>query len=150
MLSDFETAVKRNNCETVREYLNCYRRIERDLENVGIQSSAMYGSVSRGNRVLERCLLSLELQRLVLIGAGNSLQYENVYESLCLQFPDFKPSPPLFLTGNQWGSSGKGSNKGFSSMSSSMASMPSTSASSQRSSSTSFPGKVSWQRSPGS
>lgn len=74
--------------------------IERGLEDVGIQSSAMYDAESRGNRVLERCLLSPDLQRLVLIGAGNSLHYDQIYESLCLQFPDFKPSPPLFFHGN--------------------------------------------------
>jgi hypothetical protein len=140
LLSDFET-VKRTAHETVRQYLNRYRRIERDLDNVGIQSSAMYDAESRGNRVLERCLLSPELQRLVLIGAGNDLHYEKIYESLCLQFPDFKPSPPLFFPGNQWGNSGKGSNKG--SPSSSTGSMTSTSASSQRSSSSSFSGKSS-------
>ena len=139
LLSDFEN-VKRTSQETVRQYLNRYRRIERDLDNVGIQSSAMYDAESRGNRVLERCLLSPDLQRLVLIGAGNDLHYEKIYESLCLQFPDFKPSPPLFFPGNQWGNSGKGS-KGSSS--SSTGSMTSTSASSQRSSSSIFSGKSS-------
>ena len=141
LLSDFEN-VKRNNQETVRQYLNRYRRIERDLDNVGIQSSAMYDAESRGNRVLERCLLAPDLQRLVLIGAGNDLHYEKIYESLCLQFPDFRPSPPLFFPGNQWGNSGKGNNKGSSS-SSSTGSTTSTSASSQRSSSSSFSGKSS-------
>ena len=93
--------------------------IERGLEDVGIQSSAMYDAESRGNRVLERCLLSPDLQRLVRIGAGNSLHYDQIYESLCLQFPDFKPSLPLFFHGNNWNNSGKGnSNKGSSASSS--------------------------------
>ena len=35
LLSDFEN-VKRNGQETARQYLNRYRRIERDVENVGI------------------------------------------------------------------------------------------------------------------
>ena len=105
--------------ETVRQNMNRYRRIERDLEDVGIQSSAMYDAESRGNRVLERCLLSPDLQRLVLIGAGNSLHYDQIYESFCLQFPDFKPSPPLFFPGNNWNNSRKGnSNKGSSASSS--------------------------------
>ena len=80
LLSDFEN-VKRTNQETARQYLNRYPRIERDLDNVGIQSSAMNDAESRGNRVLERCLLSDELQRLVLIGAGNDLHYEKSYLS---------------------------------------------------------------------
>eukprot|EP00435_Cladocopium_sp_Y103_P041265 s176_g11.t1 len=140
LLSDFEN-VKRTSQETARQYLNRYRRIERDLDKVGIQSSAVYDAESRGNRVLERCLLSPDLQRLVLIGAGNALHYEKIYESLCLQFPDFKPSPPLFFPGNQWGNSGKGSKKGSSL--SSTGPMTSTSASSQRSSTRSFSGKSS-------
>ena len=103
----------------------------------------MYDAESRGNRVLERCLLSPDLQRLVLIGAGNDLHchYDKIYESLCLQFPDFKPSPPLLFLGNNWNNSGKGNNKG-SSASSSRGSLTSSTKSSLKSSS-SFSGKAS-------
>ena len=93
--------------------------------------------------MLERCLLSPDLQRLVLIGAGNDLHchYDKIYESLCLQFPDFKPSPPLLFLGNNWNNSGKGNNKG-SSASSSRGSLTSSTKSSLKSSS-SFSGKAS-------
>ena len=59
----------------------------------------MYDSESRGNRILESCALAPDLQRLVLVGAGNSLEYEKITESLCLQFPDFKPNPVVWQTG---------------------------------------------------
>jgi hypothetical protein len=98
LLADFE-GVRRHGNETVRQYVNRYRRIERDLQAVGIETSTMYDSEARGNRILERCQLSPDLQRLVMIGAGNSLDYAKITESMCLQFPDFKPTPPIWITG---------------------------------------------------
>ena len=95
LLSDYEQ-VSRMSHESIRQYINRYRRIEKDLESIGISSSTMYDSESRGNRVLERAKLSPEFQRLVLIGAGNTLEFDRVCESLLLQFPDFKPVPPIF------------------------------------------------------
>ena len=94
LLADFEQ-VGRHGGETVRQYVNRYKRIEKDLESVGIQSAAMYDSESRGNRLLERCRLAPDLQRLVLIAAGNSLEFDRIREALCLQFPDFRPSPAV-------------------------------------------------------
>jgi hypothetical protein len=98
LLADFE-GVRRHGNETVRQYVNRYRRIERDLQAVGIETSTMYDIEARGNRILERCQLSPDLQRLVMIGAGNSLDYAKITESMCLQFPDFKPTPPIWITG---------------------------------------------------
>ena len=127
LLSDYEM-VGRMNHESIRQYINRYRRIEKDLESIGISSSTMYDSESRGNRVLERAKLSPEFQRLVLIGAGNTLEFDRVCESLLLQFPDFKPVPPIFTnyagTGgshnsNQGWRSSSGKGKGHSSASSS-------------------------------
>ncbi len=98
LLADYE-AVTRNGSETMRQYVNRYKRIERDLESVGISSSAMYDSESRGNRLLERAKLAPELQRLVLIAAGNSLHFEPIRDALCMQFPDFRPSPQVYSAG---------------------------------------------------
>ena len=95
LLADYEN-VSRMSHESIRQYINRYRRIEKDLESIGISSSTMYDSESRGNRVLERAKLSPEFQRLVLIGAGNTLEFDRICESLQLQFPDFKPIPPVF------------------------------------------------------
>ena len=98
LLADYE-AVSRIPSETMRQYVNRYKRIERDLESVGISSSAMYDSESRGNRLLERAKLAPELQRLVLIAAGNSLHYDPIRDALCMQFPDFRAAPQVFTTG---------------------------------------------------
>ena len=100
LLADFES-VGRMAHETVRQYINRYRRIEKDLESIGISSGAMYDNESRGNRILERTKLSPEFQRLVLIGAGNTMDYDRICESLLLQFPDFKPVPSIYVAGFQ-------------------------------------------------
>ena len=136
LLSDFEM-VGRMQHENIRQFINRYRRIEKDLEAIGISCGSMYDSESRGNRILERAKLSPEFQRLVLIGAGNTLEYDKICESLLLQFPDFKPVPPIF-TSYQGGSQGsnhsgsawkshQGKGKGSSSSSSTTASASSTS-----------------------
>ena len=65
LLADYEN-VSRMSHESIRQYINRYRRIEKDLESIGISSSTMYDSESRGNRILERDKLSPEFQRLVL------------------------------------------------------------------------------------
>ena len=97
LLADFETVSRIPN-ESIRQFINRYRRIEKDLEAIGISCGSMYDSESKGNRVLERAKLSPELQRLVLIGAGNTLDYDKICESLLLQFPDFKPVPAIFTS----------------------------------------------------
>ena len=95
LLDSFEKLSRFPN-ESLRQYINRYRRVEKDLEAIGISSSNMYDSESKGNRLLERARLAPELQRLVMIAAGNSLEYERNQEALALQFPDFKPPPAVF------------------------------------------------------
>ena len=135
LLADFEN-VSRSQHESIRQFINRYRRIEKDLEAIGISCGSMYDSESKGNRILERCKLSPELQRLVLIGAGNTLEYEKICESLLLQFPDFKPVPPIFTSyqgGSQgsynssWKSNSQGRGKGGSASSSSSSTTASSS-----------------------
>ena len=99
LLADYEQ-VGRNNTESIRQYVNRYKRIERDLETVGISSGSMYDGESRGNRLLERAKLAPDLQRLVLIAAGNSLEFDKIQEAMCLQFPDFRAPPPLHYVGS--------------------------------------------------
>ena len=136
LLADFEN-VSRMQHENIRQFINRYRRIEKDLEAIGISCGSMYDSESKGNRILERAKLSPELQRLVLIGAGNTLEYEKICESLLLQFPDFKPIPPIFTTyqggsqsssssNNSWRSGGQGKGKGGSASSSTTSTMSSS------------------------
>eukprot|EP00438_Fugacium_kawagutii_P029741 Skav215795 [mRNA] locus=scaffold3885:36272:44804:+ [translate_table: standard] len=131
LLADFEHA-KRVANESVRQYINRYKRIERDLQSIGIETSAMYDSESRGNRLLDRCALSPELQRLVLIGAGNRLDFTAICDSLVLQFPDFKPAPPIWFA--NYGGKGNGQRPPSSSSSTTL---PSTSSASSYRSSTS-------------
>lgn len=99
LLADYEQ-VGRNNSESIRQYVNRYKRIERDLETVGISSGSMYDGESRGNRLLERAKLAPDLQRLVLIAAGNSLEFDKIQEAMCLQFPDFRAPPQIYYAGS--------------------------------------------------
>ena len=100
LLATYETVARLPN-ESIRQYINRYKRIERDLQSVGISAGAMYDAESRGNRILERCKLEPSLARLVLIGAHNSLDFDSICESLQLQFPDFKATPALFQQSQQ-------------------------------------------------
>eukprot|EP00913_Durusdinium_trenchii_P002121 g1959.t1 len=98
LLSNYEN-IARQGHETVRQFINRCKRVERDLQSVGISSATMYDAESRGNRILERCKLDPSLQRLVLIGAQCNLDFDSIVESLQLQFPDFRPTPAVFLSG---------------------------------------------------
>ena len=71
----------------------------------------MYDSEARGSRLLDRSRLSPQDQRLVLVGARYSLTFEDVSESLVMQFPDFKPAPPVMGKDGQLISRAKGSGK---------------------------------------
>ena len=130
LLNEFES-VARNNGESIRGYINRYNRVVRDLEAIGISTTGMYDSESRGYRLLERSRLTPDLQRLVLIAAGNSLQYEKITDALLLQFPDFKQPPAVFYHGSSasapsFNRSSKGSSKGSTSSSSSSGSFTSS------------------------
>ena len=151
LLSNYE-GISRQGHETIRQFINRYKRVERDLQSVGISSAAMYDSESRGNRLLERCRLDPQLQRLVLIGAQSSLQFDNIVDSLNLQFPDFRPTPAVYQPGSwrQGGSSvssnshHKGSGKSWSSSTSTSASstVPSSASAYNRGKGKGFPRKV--------
>ena len=91
-LADFEQIGRYAN-ESMRSYVNRYKRAERNLGAVGVEVSAMYDSDARGNRLLERAKLGTNDQRLILVGSRYSLAFEDVSESMCMQFPDFRPPP---------------------------------------------------------
>ena len=90
-LADFEQIGRYAN-ESMRSYVNRYKRAERNLGAVGVEVSAMYDSDARGNRLLERAKLGANDQRLILVGSRYSLAFEDVSESMCMQFPDFTSS----------------------------------------------------------
>ncbi|CAE7253541.1 GIP [Symbiodinium sp. CCMP2592] len=119
-LADFET-VSRFNGEGMRSYVNRYHRAEKALLSIGINVTLTYDSESRGSRLLDRAKLTLEQQRMVLVGTNQSLHFDEVKNALVLQYPDHKPPP--FVQGhpggkdlNQRPPKGKGKgNKGASS-----------------------------------
>ncbi|CAE7938955.1 GIP [Symbiodinium necroappetens] len=93
-LSDFGQ-LSRYPGEGLRTYANRYRRVERSLEALGVSITGMYDSEARGNRLLERARLTQADQRLILVGARYSLDFDNVAESMVMQYPEFKAAPPV-------------------------------------------------------
>ena len=110
-LSDFE-GIQRQPGEGLKAFSNRYRRIERNLKAVGVEVALMYDSEARGNRLLERARLSPQDQRLLLVGSRYSLAFEDVAESMAMQFPDFKGAPPVIGRDGQPISRRKGGGKG--------------------------------------
>ena len=114
-LHEFET-LRRQPGETMRAYLNRFRRSQRCLRSVGINISHTYDSESLGARLLDRSGLSAEAQRMLLVGTQQSLEFEVLAEAMLLQYPDFRGPPPVV---GRDGNPTKGQSKGrFSSNSS--------------------------------
>ena len=109
-LSDFE-GINRYPSEHLRALTNRYRRTERNLQAVDINVTAMYDGEARGSRLLDRARLSPQDQRLVLVGARYSLAFDDIAESLIMQFPDFKAPPPVMGKDGQLITRSKGSGK---------------------------------------
>ena len=76
---EFEV-LKRQTGETMRAYLNRFRRSQRCLRSVGINISHTYNSESLGARLLGRSGLSPEAQRMRLVGTQQSLEFEVLAE----------------------------------------------------------------------
>ncbi|CAE7665208.1 GIP [Symbiodinium sp. CCMP2592] len=93
-LSDFEQ-LNRYPGEGLRTFANRYRRVERSLEALGVNITGMYDTEARGNRLLERARLTMQDQRLILVGARHSLAFDDISESMVLQYPEFKAAPPV-------------------------------------------------------
>ena len=87
--------LQRVNGESIRSFCNRYHRVERSLMAVNVDVGSMYDSESRGSRLLDRMRLSLEQQRLVLVGSGQSLHFESIKEAAQLQFPEHRPVPQI-------------------------------------------------------
>ena len=83
--------IYRYNLETLRGFINRYRRIEASLMSIGIDVSLTYDSEARGSRLLDRAKLSLEQQRMVLVGTGQRMDFDTVASALCMQFPEYRP-----------------------------------------------------------
>ena len=70
LLSDYEQIARYPN-KSARQFCNIYVRVEKDPAAIGVSTSGMHDSESRGNRLLERTRLT----------PGNTLELERVRES---------------------------------------------------------------------
>ncbi len=131
-LHEFEV-LRRYSGENMRVYINRFRRSQRLLRSVGIDITHTYDSESLGARLLDRCGLSQEAQRMILVGTGQKLEFEALAEAMLLQYPDFRGAPPVTNRDGvvqQPKGQSKGFNKGSKSSTSSTASTASFSSSS--------------------
>ena len=117
-LHEYES-LRRFNGELIRTYIQRFRRSIRNLRAVGVDVTATYDTEALGSRLLDRSGLTVEAQRLVLVGTSQRLDLEVIAEALTLQYPDFRGAPPLAFR------DGKGAGKGDRTQSS----MPSSSSS---------------------
>ena len=137
-IAEFEN-MRRYPSETLRAYINRFRRSLRSLRTVGINMDLAYDPEALGSRLLDRSGLSHEAQRLVLVGTQQSLNFDALAEALVLQWPDFRGAPPITGGNPGSGKESKGGGKGNRSAkpsfrSSSASSTSTTGSSSQRSS----------------
>ena len=102
--------IYRYNMETLRGFINRYRRIEASLMAIGIDVSLTYDNEARGSRLLDRAKLTLEQQRMVLVGTGQRMDFDSVASALCMQFPEYRPAPPIAGKGDH--NKGKGDGRG--------------------------------------
>ena len=107
--------IYRYDMETLRGFINRYRRIEASLMSIGIDVSLTYDSEARGSRLLDRAKLTLEQQRMVFVGTGQCMDFDTVASALCMQFPEYRPAPPIAGKGDNNGKGGKGDGRGHSS-----------------------------------
>ena len=54
-------------------------------------STGMYDAEARGNRLLERARLTQSGQRLILVRARYSLNFDDIADSMVMQYPEFAP-----------------------------------------------------------
>ncbi len=136
-LNEFEN-VRRYAGETMRSFVNRFRRTQRCLRSVGVDVSLTYDAESMGARLLDRSGLSQEGQRLILVGTQQRLDFELVVESMMLQYPEFRGAPPVVgrdgnaITSSKGSSKGKGGSSRSTSLNSSMASSSSSSTAASR------------------
>ena len=97
--------------EMIRTYISRLRRAIRNLKAVGVDVTACYDGEALGSRLLDRSGLTVESQRLVLIGTNQKLELETIAEALTLQYPDFRGPPPVAGRDGRESRDGKGQGK---------------------------------------
>ena len=78
-LHEFEN-LRRYAGETMRAYINRFRRSQRCLKSVGIDVSLTYDDESMGARLLDRSGLSQEGQRMILVGTQQRLNFDLIVD----------------------------------------------------------------------
>ena len=121
-LHEFEN-LRRYAGETMRAYINRFRRSQRCLKSVGIDVSLTYDDESMGARLLDRSGLSQEGQRMILVGTQQRLNFDLIVDTMLLQYPEFRGAPPV--VGRDGSAVSKGSTKGSRPMSPSSSSLSS-------------------------
>ena len=71
-LQEWENIGRQQN-ESVRSYLNRFRRVMLDLQSQEVGLESAFSSESVGFRLLERCRLAPDQQRVVLVGSNQML-----------------------------------------------------------------------------
>ena len=110
-LHDYET-LSRHSSESLRAFCNRYQRCEASLQATGIDVRQTYDTESRGSRLLDKCRLSPDQQRLVLVGAGQILSFDAIKAALLLQYPEYRAPPPVYFFREHNGKGGYFGNKG--------------------------------------
>ncbi|CAK9038397.1 unnamed protein product [Durusdinium trenchii] len=93
-LHDYEH-IARYPQESLRSFVNRYKRCEAALLGIGVNVSLTYDEEARGSRLLDRCRLSSDQQRLILVGTSQKMSFSVVAQALTMQYPDYKPPPPV-------------------------------------------------------
>lgn len=137
-LHEFEN-LRRYAGETMRTYINRFRRSQRCLQSVGIDVSLTYDDESMGARLLDRSGLSQEGQRMILVGTQQRLNFDLIVDTMLLQYPEFRGAPPVVgRDGNTVNP--KGNSKGNRSTSSSSSSFSASASQSSTAASSSYRG----------
>ena len=79
-LYEYESVGRLPN-ESLRAHINRYRRLEASLRAIGVDVTKTYDEDSRGSRLLG-ARLTLEQQRLVLVGTNQHLDFDSVKSAL--------------------------------------------------------------------
>ena len=93
-LHDYEN-ISRQHQETLRTFINRYKRTEASLKAVGVDMTLSYDDEARGSRLLDRAKLTSEQQRMILVGTGQRMEFDIICSALVMQYPDYRPAPPL-------------------------------------------------------
>ena len=126
-LNDYENISRYPN-ESLRSFINRYKRVEASLKAIGIDMSLSYDAEARGSRLLDRAKLTADQQRMILVGTSQNMAFDMISAALTMQFPDYRAPPPLAQRDppKGFGKQGKGYDRTSSAPSSSSSSSAST------------------------